>query len=558
MTTSVHSDNPALAAYFPASGDDILGRIHDALQSGYAVSEDGTIKAYVDPTWRTDTQLNVIVHRDVGHWGYPSVTYFESDSAFTKGMVDAITGLDIDYAPESVTGALTLGSYNPVDAENDHEYTAISTTYQAWQATGDTTWMATKLAKLNTWWATLFASPVGTDSTTGLPKRVHTADMWDFDFYNRIHLSTIPEAERFFNVLTTDVAGYYAAANMMAKMYTEIGNAADAARYAGYAASIKAAADAYLWDPANNRYRIHRDITLAEGQSSVGGVPIASVSWAHTDADRFSLMGNAFAIESGLATGSQITDGIATLKTWLSSYVGSGKTYATHLIPLFHPEYPSDVFQGYSAGEYMNGSPAMWVSCLWAKVLLDRSDPLGWTFIKVAMDTVIRDSGWAFFYNYDGTFSSQLGDPTLRANMFPAGQMCKAIVEGLAGIRSDGAAFDGVNIKPQWGEIGVSPKGCTYTARAEFPASSTWVAYELTWSEDGQSVTGTVTGTHGGGTLEIPGMTAVTLIGGTQAISTQVLAPEEPAPEEPATIKVLIGGAWLDCAVNVRSGGAWV
>ncbi len=109
-------------------------------------------------------------------------------------------------------------------------------------------------------------------------------------------------------------------------------------------------------------------------------------------------------------------------------------------------------------------------------------------------------------------------------NVMHIGPLLKATVEDLAGIKSVGKTFNAVTIEPQWGEIGVSPNGHTYTARAEFPASGAYVSYSLTWNADGSVVTGTVDGTHDSGTLIIPGLATIPLVGGAQAVTTDSLA----------------------------------
>lgn len=456
--------------------------------------------------------------------------YFASGTtSVLKGMVDAFLA---QQGYRYTSGGYTAGA-NPgqmqdwyyasagkwlcTDAEADSEYTAILAVWLAWHTTGDDSWMSGHLSALEAGWTYVFSNANRYDSATGLPKRVHTPDTWDFDFVTGQYLDTYEAGAvggtvlgtKYWNILTTDVAGYHLAATRMSEMYTALGNTSMASTWTANAADLASKAQTYLW--STDRWLIHKDITAAQS--------------AYGDDTRYGVAGNAYATVRGLGNAATA---LATYKTWRNTVTttGDGAHVLAHPWALLSPPYPNGTYHYPDAGganlyRYANGGLAPFVGLMWAKAAFQNNDSAtGWALLSEAISFYYAQSqALGNFYSYDGSRTGQVGGTG--GDGWNCGPYLSTAIEDLCGIKSVSPAFGTVTITPQFSSIG-GHAGKTYTARADFPSSSTWVAYTLTWNAAGTSATGTITGTHSGGTLAIPGFTPITLTGGTQDIAIAV------------------------------------
>lgn len=342
--------------------------------------------------------------------------------------------------------------------ESDVEYIAVLGVYWAWQATGDDKWMSGRLPQLEKGLKFALKKPGRFDPESGLVTRTHGCDTWDFNILK------LGQNEGYATVANCDQSGYYLAARYMARMYQVAEEEDRADRWNNEAERIYTQANSILWDGVKYLHHVHID----------------NIDHGNFNEQEQLSMGNVWAIVRGMANHKQA---VSIIEEYRTRYNRSGWKYPWISL---NPPYPLEMvdrvkeFPHIRPGGYINGGLLPYVG----GELAFGSFLHGYEKYAVELMrqyfSMLEESGDEVYTWYwpDG----QPGIRTTNTTHHDGWGMApwvRALVEGLAGVESEGKQFEGVKLSPRWPAAHINRSRVS----VRFGSSLTYVAYEYEYVE---------------------------------------------------------------------------
>ena len=337
--------------------------------------------------------------------------------------------------------------------ESDLEYIAVLGVYWTWQATGDDMWMSKKLPPLEKGMMFALRKRGSFDPESGLVMRTHGCDTWDFN------ILALGQSQGYSTVANCDQSGYYLAARYMARMYQTIGNEDRANWWNNEAERIYREANKLLWDGSKYLHHIHID-NIDHGDFN--------------EAEQLS-MGNVWAIVRGMADHKQAVSIIEEYRTrynrskWKYPWISLDPPYPLGMIDRVK-EFPY-----IRPGGYINGGLLPYVGGELAfGSFLHGYEKYAVELMKQYF-AMLKESGDEVYTWYwpDG----QPGIRTTNTTHHDGWGMAtwvRALIEGLAGMKSEGKQFEYVRLSPRWASAGINHA----YVNTRFGSSPGYVAYE--------------------------------------------------------------------------------
>ncbi|MCE5215955.1 hypothetical protein LLH03_02885, partial [bacterium] len=348
-----------------------------------------------------------------------------------------------------------------------------------------------------------------------LVKRPRTIDTWDF--LDRASSSTdraIHDDDPM-GIMHGDNTGLYQAELLMARMYRQLGQEAEAAGWETEAAALCERINRHLW---NGRFYKHF-LRLDDTDYGVDETWQLSLS-------------NASDINRGTVSFDMARSIINEYRSLRDKFGGELDDFRN-----LEPPYPR--FHERNAGEYVNGAIAPFVAGQLALGAFGFGEEAYGADILYRMGRKMsREGKVAFLYNYAGEDIG--GGP----RCWCGAELMNALVVGLAGVRDQGALFRHVVLSPRW----VAAKEPSAHVRLEYAVSGACVEYHLAHHQAQQRLTFTLLSSHDRADLRLllpPGTTAgrVTLNGAPVEAGSELVA-----ASRYLTLTDLPGGAVVEVA----------
>lgn len=349
----------------------------------------------------------------------------------------------------------------------DLEIGVASTLCKGWLAHGDDDWLREILPKVEAGLEYVLTSPIMFDETHGLIKRGHTLDEWDIAFDENGEYGYTEEISKFV-VMQGDTAHLFLTCSLLAEAFESLGDRDRTAHYRMLAAHYRAVGNALFWDGTKYQHHVHLD------------------PFDHGDFDEADqlTMSNSVAITRGFADHAQA---VSIIDEHVRRWKATGDAFPWWSL---QPGYPDRLgyFERNSGawtrgeGEYCNGGLFPWVGGELCRGALQHGrEELAYQLLRDVHGVLKRDNGAMFtWYSLDG--SAAINAPHNQTNHDPwgLGPWATAIIEELAGIKSQGKLLRRVVCAPRWPAAGVKQA----TATAHFPASDTHFSYRYSRSKD--------------------------------------------------------------------------
>jgi hypothetical protein len=389
----------------------------------------------------------------------------------------------------------------------DLEIGVAGTLCKGWEAHGDDAWMREMLPQIEAGLEFATQDPFMVDETHGVIKRPHTLDEWDIAFDEAGEHSMAETAKKWV-VMQGDTAQLALACALLDEVFTSLGDTARAAHYHMLAGHYRAVGNDLFWDGVKYRHHIHLD------------------PFDHGDFDEADqlTMSSAAAITRGFANHAQA---VSIIDEHVRRWKKTGDAFPWWSL---QPGYPDRL--GYfkrnsgawtrGEGEYCNGGLFPWVGGELCRGALQHGrEKLAYQLLRDVHAVLKRDHGALFtWYHLDG--SAAINAPHNQTNYDPwgYGPWAAAVVEELAGIKSEGKLLRHVICAPRWPAVEVKQAAAT----AHFPASDTYFSYQYHRTRDRLRLHFTGTGEHVTFRIMLPGWSkcsGVTLDGKSVRFKTQ-------------------------------------
>jgi len=349
----------------------------------------------------------------------------------------------------------------------DLEIGVASTLCKGWIAHGDDEWMREMLPKVEAGLDFATTDPMMFDETHGVIKRPHTLDEWDIAFDEKGEHAYAETASKFV-VMQGDTSQLYLACTLLAEAFASLGDRLRAAHYRMLASHTRAVGNELFWDGVKYKHHIHLD------------------PFDHGDFDEADqlTMSNSAAITRGFADHAKA---VSIIDEHVRRWKATGDAFPWWSL---QPGYPDRL--GYfrrnsgawtrGEGEYCNGGLFPWVGGELCRGALQHGrEELATQLLRDVHSVLKRDHGAMFtWYNLDG--SAAINAPHNQTNYDPwgLGPWAAAIIEELAGIKSQGKLLEHVLCAPRWPAVGAKQASAT----AHFPASDTHFSYRYALSKE--------------------------------------------------------------------------
>ncbi len=361
----------------------------------------------------------------------------------------------------------------------DLEIGMASTLCKGWQAHGDDEWLRRMLPAVEAGLEFALTDPMMYDETHGAIKRPHTLDEWDIGFTESGENAYTDETCKFV-LMQGDTSQLYLACTLLAQAFEAIGDPVRAAHYRLLQTHYFHHGNELFWDGVKYRHHIHLD----------------PFDHGDFDEDEQLTMSNAAAITRGFADHARA---VSIIDEYVRRWEETGDAFPWWSL---QPGYPDRL--GYfrrnsgawtrGEGEYANGGLFPWVGGELCRGALQHGrEELAYRLLRDVHAVLRRDHGALFtWYNLDG--SAAINAPHHQTNYDPwgFGPWAAAVVEELAGIKSQGKLFERVLCAPRWPAAGVR----TAAATAHFPSSDAYFSYRYRRSDDRIGLHFTGTGRH--------------------------------------------------------------
>lgn len=326
-----------------------------------------------------------------------------------------------------------------VPVEADVEFRWIKAAYLAWQATGDTDWVAALLPALDRALRYTCSHPLRWDDAHGLVKRPYTIDTWDFDYTAGRHpwLNFQITDHTFWGLFHGDNSGTFEAARCLATLYDAVADPDRALHWRTFAEGLRARANALLF---NGRFYTHF--------YKLTPVTVPGVN----EAEQLSFS-NPMALNRGLAT-----PDIA--RAVVDEYRRRRRPEAFAEWYGIDPPFPDGSFgdEKLVAGAYINGGVFPLCGGELARAALTNGfEAYGVQILNQYRDMIAQHGETYLWYFPDGRPSSvenSTSPEAMPTDGWGASAMLYGWIEGLSGIVDQGHSYRKVTCSPRWSAAG--------------------------------------------------------------------------------------------------------
>lgn len=441
--TCIESGDADLDELYSLTRDAMLrGRREYETASGRLVGYVSADTVHFDGIWLRDWM-----------YGLPAYRFWERDMA---------CGLDRFLEQQRDDGMVLDGIGRDghtwrVGLESDVEYILVMGVWQTWQVTGDDSWLATALPKLERALGYIRRDDKHWDEAHSLVKRQHSCDTWDFD------IDSASDAGDSRHVIATcDQSGYGLAFEAMSRMYRHAGNDAEAERWHAEAEAYRRRANELLWDGTKYQHHIHLD----------------QIDHGDFDETQQLAMGNTWAMTRGLATPEQAR---SIVDEFRRRHAETGDAYPWWSLQPGYPdhlEYFGESFR--KQGGYANGGLMPWVGGeLCRAAFWFGREAYGVELLRQYIALIKERGGAQVWYWPNGEPGFRTTNEVPNASWGMA-EWLNALVEGLAGVRDGSAQLRRVSLAPRWAAAGLHRTRVT----VRYAASKAYCAYSMQIDED--------------------------------------------------------------------------
>jgi len=372
-----------------------------------------------------------------------------------------------------------------MQVEADVEYLFVQAVYEAWQATGDDTWLRSNRDAMRRALGYTMRDPLRWDAAHQLVKRPFTIDTWDFEYGpTTIDPTSAKPAPRhwiddktIWDIFHGDNTGLAFALELLARIETRLGDSAAAADDRRAAAGIMARLNQLSWNGSFFTHQIHLSGFAAPG----------------VDEARQLSLSNAYALNRAVLRPEQKR---AIIDEYARRFAARGATFAEWYS--IDPAFPAGSFglagrAGERPGEYVNGGIMPLVGGELARGAFDSGAERYAFDILARYDQLIRTTGESYLWYHPNGKPGISGPETLATDGWGASAMLGALIEGAAGIEDQGARYGDVRLSPRW-----SAADDVDEARvvARYAASDGYVAYHWRRAATGMTLDFSGSGAH--------------------------------------------------------------
>ena len=307
-----------------------------------------------------------------------------------------------------------------LELEADIEYLVVEGATYLYKVTGDDTWLAKVLPRLEKGIDYVTSDPKRWDADHGLVKRTFTIDTWDFTY------NTPPDNRRIdpdspMSIMHGDNSGVYQAMNQLAWFNRRLGNEEKAIAWEKRAEQIKENMFRHLW---NGDFFIHQLHLNHSGADNLE--------------DKRLSLSNAYDMNRGVTNLEQS-------RRIIEEYMRRRETTSL-FAEWFSIDPPYEKFGRSPAGKYVNGAVSPFTAGELAKAAFNNGyEEYGWDIVSRFMKLVERD-GTAYFLYWPDSTPQPDGGPSA----WGAAAMISAVDQGLAGVVDDGVNYDAIYFAPKF------------------------------------------------------------------------------------------------------------
>ncbi|NNJ11382.1 hypothetical protein EKD04_013660 [Chloroflexales bacterium ZM16-3] len=373
----------------------------------------------------------------------------------------------IDYPERFVTATRK-------EVESDLEFLFVQGVYEAWQATGDDTWLAQNMGAMRRAIGYITSDPLRWDAKRGLVRRPYTIDMWDFAYGPT---TTSPDGkpaprhwiapDTIWGTFHGDNTGLAQALHLMADMERRVGDPALADSDDQQADGIMERLNELSW---NGRFFIH----FVPEDPSFQPVGV--------DAGNQVSLSNAYALNRGVLNKQQ---GEQIVKRYFKRRDFS-KAFAEWYS--IDPPFPAGSYgmaggKGENPGEYVNGGIMPLVGGELARgAFRYGSEAYGFDILR-RYANLTQLTGASYLWYYPDGRPGISGPDTIGTDGWGAGAMLAALIEGAAGVSDKAHGFRDLVLSPRWA---ADPAFTQVRAVARYAASDGYMAY--TWRREDRAI----------------------------------------------------------------------
>jgi hypothetical protein len=329
-----------------------------------------------------------------------------------------------------------------MEVEADVEYLFVQAVYEAWQATGDDTWLRSNLDAMRRAIAYTTSDPRRWDPEHRLVKRPFTIDTWDFQYGpTTINPANGNAAARHWiddltvwGIFHGDNTGLAASLRLLAQIEERVGDKAAATRDRAEAQGIVDRLNALSWNGHFFTHQIHLTPFSATG----------------VDEARQLSLSNAYALNRGVLRPAQ---GRAIVDEYYRRAQQRGATFAEwySIDPPFPPgDFGLAGHKGERPGEYVNGGIMPLVGGELARgAFRYGTERYGFDILARYHALISATNASYLWYFPSGAPGKSSGD-TLSTDGWGASAMFGALIEGAAGVEDQGALYRDVSLSPRW------------------------------------------------------------------------------------------------------------
>jgi hypothetical protein len=349
--------------------------------------------------------------------------------------------------------------------EADVEFLYVQGVYEAWQSTGDHTWLRQHIEPMRRAVAYSTSDPLRWDAERQLVKRPYTIDMWDFSYGpTTVSPETGKLAPRhwiddqtIWGIFHGDNTGLAHALELLARMEERVGEPARAVGWRDQAAGILDRLRKLSW---NGRFYTHF-------------VPLTPFSPPGVDTSEQLSVSNTYALNR-IGVGSRRSRAI--VEEYFRRFQRGGAFAEWYSID---PPFPAGSFgmaggKGEQPGEYVNGGILPLAGGELARGAF-RSGAETYGFdILARYDFLTSQTGATYLWYYPQGNPGKSGPDTIPTDGWGAGAMLGGLIEGAAGVTDEDNRYRAVTISPRWA---AAPDVNSATVVARYGASDGYVAY---------------------------------------------------------------------------------
>ncbi|HEY1011309.1 MAG TPA: hypothetical protein VGE07_01310 [Herpetosiphonaceae bacterium] len=362
-----------------------------------------------------------------------------------------------------------------VEVEADLEFLFVLGVYQAWQATGDTAWMARQIEAMERGIAYSTSDPQRWDAASQLIKRPFTIDMWDFEYGGPTISPDGKEAPRHwidentkFGVMHGDNTGMVYAMQLLSRMHAALGDQAAAERWTARAAAMMERLNALAWNGTFFRHTVH-----------LGPVAVPGVD----EAAQLSLS-NAYALNREALSNEQAR---SIISEYFRRRIANPDSLQSEWYSI-DPPFPAGSFGtangwGDTPGEYVNGGRMPLVGGELARGAFRFGEEAYAFDILRRYEQLITAQNGTYLWYYPAGNPGIPGADSLSTDGWGSSAMLAALLEGAAGLTDNGALYRDVTIAPRWS---ADPEVREATVSTRYGASLGYVAYR--WQRGAKSL----------------------------------------------------------------------